>query len=146
MSIMKSLQAEITRLARKEIKKELEPIKRVNAAQRGYIADLRREVGELEKDIARLQKAAGIVAPVEVEEESAKGFWISGKGVVSLRKKLVLTQAQLAKLADVSTQSVIKWEKHDGKIPFRRKETPGRMQVIRGMSKTKAWAELGKQK
>jgi DNA-binding transcriptional regulator YiaG len=146
MSVMKELQSEITRLARKEIKKELEPIKRVNAAQRGYIADLRREVGELERDIARLQKAAGIVAPVEVEEESTKGFWISGKGVVSLRKKLVLTQAELGKLADVSHGAVVKWEKHDGKIPFRQEKTAARMQVIRGLSKTKVWAELGKQK
>ncbi len=48
MSIMKSLQVEITRLARKEIKKELEPIKRVNAAQRKYIADLRKDITELQ--------------------------------------------------------------------------------------------------
>ncbi len=52
MSVMKELHSEITRLARKEIKKELEPIKRVNAAQRGYIADLRRDVGELQKEVA----------------------------------------------------------------------------------------------
>lgn len=144
MSIMKSLQTEITRLARKEIKKELEPIKRVNATQRGYIADLRREVGELEKEVARLRKATGVPAPMVVDEEAAQKFWIMGKGVVSLRKKLVLTQADLGKLAGVSTQSVIKWEKHEGKIPFRQQKTADRVQVIRGMSKTKAWAELGK--
>lgn len=141
MSVMKSLQAEITRLARKEIKKELDPVKRVNAAQRGYIADLRREVGELQKEVARLQKATGEAAPVE--EEATQNFWISGKGVVSLRKRLQLTQAELAVLADVSTQSVVKWEKHEGKIPFRKAETLARMQVIRGMNKTQAWAELG---
>jgi DNA-binding transcriptional regulator YiaG len=144
MSIMKSLQAEITRLARKEIKKELDPVKRVNATQRGYIADLRREVGELEKEVSRLQKIAGVVAPEKSDPKETKGFWITGKGVASLRKKLVVTQAQLAKLAGVSTQAVIKWEKHDGKVPFRGKETPARMQVIRGMSKTKAWVELQK--
>ncbi|VGO21111.1 helix-turn-helix domain-containing protein [Pontiella sulfatireligans] len=145
MSIMKELQSEVTRLARKEIKKELEPIKRVNAAQRKYIADLRREVTELEKEVARLRKAVGVPAPVVVED-AEKGFWISGKGVVSLRKKLALTQAQLATLAGVSTQAVVKWEKHEGKIPFRKQETAVRMQQIRGMSKTKAWVELGKGK
>ncbi|VGO19799.1 helix-turn-helix domain-containing protein [Pontiella sulfatireligans] len=141
MSVMKELQTEITRLARKEVKKELEPIKRVNAAQRGYIADLRREVAELQKEVVRLRKATGAPAPVEVDDDT-KGFWISGKGVASLRKKLALTQAQLAVLADVSTQSVVKWEKHEGKIPFRKQETSVRMQQIRGMSKTKAWAAL----
>jgi DNA-binding XRE family transcriptional regulator len=143
MSIMKSLQAEITRLARKEIKKELDPVKRVNATQRGYIADLRREVGELEKEVARLRKEVGIPEPVKVDE-SEKGFWITGKGVASLRKKLAVTQVELAKLANVSAQAVIKWEKHEGKVPFRKAETAARVQVIRGMSKTKAWAELGK--
>ena len=142
MSVIKELQSEITRLARKEIKKELEPIKRVNAAQRGYIADLRRDVTELQKEVARLQNAAGKAVPVAVEEPEGR-FWISGKGVLSLRNKLGLTQAGLAELAGVSTQSVVKWEKHDGKIPFRKAETGVRMQVIRGMTKTQAWAELG---
>jgi DNA-binding transcriptional regulator YiaG len=140
MSVMKELQSEITRLARKEIKKELDPVKRVNAAQRGLIANLRRDVTELQREVARLQKATGTVAPVE--EETTQNFWLSGKGVVSLRKRLQLTQAELAVLADVSNQSVMKWEKHEGKVPFRKAETLARMQVIRGMSKTKAWAEL----
>ena len=76
MSVMKELQSEITRLARKEIKKELEPIKRVNAAQRGYIADLRREVTELQKEVGKLQRAA-TNAPVEIDD--TKGFG-GGKG------------------------------------------------------------------
>ena len=38
MSIIKEIQSEITRLSRKEIIKELAPVKRVNAAQRGLIA------------------------------------------------------------------------------------------------------------
>jgi DNA-binding transcriptional regulator YiaG len=141
MSVMKELQSEITRLARKELKKELEPIKRVNAAQRGYIADLRRDVTELQKQVARLQKASG---QVPVEEAEEKNFWISGKGIVSLRKKLGLTQAQLAMLAGVSTQSVVKWEKVDGKIPFRSQETADAVQTVRAMGKRDAWEKLGK--
>ena len=125
----------------KEIKKELDPVKRVNAAQRGLIANLRRDLAELQKEVARLTKEQGKPAPV-VDEEAVQNFWISGKGVASLRKRLQLTQAELAVLADVSTQSVVKWEKHEGKIPFRQEKTAARMQVVRGMSKTKAWAEL----
>jgi DNA-binding transcriptional regulator YiaG len=143
MSVMKELQSEITRLARKEIKKELEPIKRVNAAQRGLIANLRRDVTELQREVARLQNAAGKAVPVAVEEPEGRS-WISGKGVVSLRKRLQLTQAELAVLADVSTQSVVKWEKHEGKIPFRKQETLLKMQEIRGMNKSEAWVELQK--
>ena len=145
MSVMSELKVEVIRLARKEIKKELEPIKRVNAAQRGLIANLRRDVAELQREVARLQREFGKVAPV-VDEETVKGFWISGKGVVSLRKRLGLTQAELAVLADVSTQSVVKWEKHEGKLPFRRQETLLNLQAIRSMDKRTAWAELGKEK
>jgi len=140
---MKELHSEITRLARKEIKKELEPIKRVNAAQRGYIADLRRDVGELQKEVARLQRAAGKVAVVETEEET-KGFWISGKGVVSLRKRLGITQMELAALAEVSHQSIVRWEKAQGKILFKTEATLAALQQIRGMGKRDAWEELGK--
>ncbi len=141
MSVIKELQSEITRLARKEIKKELDPVKRVNAAQRGLIANLRRDVAELQKEVARLTKEQGKPAPV-VDEEAVQNFWISGKGVASLRKRLQLTQAELAVLADVSTQSVVKWEKHEGKIPFRKQETAAKMQQIRGMSKSEAWAKF----
>ncbi len=143
MSVMKELQSEISRLARKEIKKELEPVKRVNAAQRGLIANLRRDVIELQREIGRLQRTAS-KAPVVVEE--TKGFWISGKGVVSLRKRLGVTQAELAALADVSTQSIIRWEKTEGKIPFRGDATATAMQQVRSMDKRAAWAKLGKEK
>lgn len=146
MSAMKSLQEEITRLARKEIKKELEPVKRVNATQRGLIANLRRDVTELQREVARLQKELGKAAPAKASQEPESKFRITGKGVVSLRKRLGLTQAEFAKLAGVSTPSVVKWEKQPGKIPIRRKETLARMQVVRGMKKTAAWKEVGKEK
>ena len=144
MSVMKELHSEITRLARKEIKKELEPIKRVNAAQRGYIADLRRDVGELQKEVARLQKAAGKVAVVETEETT--GFWISGKVVLSLRKRLGITQMELAALDEVSHQSIVRWEKAEGKILFKTEETLATLQQIRSMGKREAWEALGKEK
>lgn len=144
MSVIKELQSEITRLARKEIKKELEPIKRVNAAQRGLIANLRRDVTDLQKEVARMQRADGKAPPAEVDE--TKGFWISGKGVVSLRKRLGLTQAELAALAGVSTQSIIRWEKANGKIAFRGEGTSARMQQVRSMDKRDAWGKLGKEK
>jgi DNA-binding transcriptional regulator YiaG len=139
---MSELKAEIIRLARKEIRKELEPVKRVNATQRGLIANLRRDITELQKEVNRLQRELGKAAPVEAEEPETR-FWMSGKGVVSMRRRLGLTQVELAALADVSTQSVVKWEKHEGKIPFRRQQTQLNMQAIRSMDKRTARAELG---
>ena len=144
MSVIKELQLEITRMARKAIKKELEPLKRVNAAQRGLIANLRRDVGELQKEVARLQKTSGKVAVAEVDE--TKGFWISGRGIRTLRKRLVITQMELATLAEVSHQSIVRWEKAPGKIPFKTEEVSAAMQQIRSMNRKEAWAKLGKEK
>jgi DNA-binding transcriptional regulator YiaG len=138
MSIMKELKAEITRLARKEIKQELEPVKRVNATQRSYIADLRREIADLQKEVNLLKKVVPEeeVKAVEEKENARPKFWITGKGVASLRKRLQLTQVELAELAGVSAQSVAKWEKEEGKVPFRQEKTAQRMQEIREMNKT----------
>ena len=57
-NVMKELKAEIVRLARKEIKQALAPAKRVTAAQRGLIADLRRQVNAIQKELNVLKKSA----------------------------------------------------------------------------------------
>jgi hypothetical protein len=144
-SIMKELKAEISRLARKEIKKEIAPVQRVNASRRGLIADLRRQLAAVQRDVADLRRAlargGAVPLPVSPAETAAegddgrKGFWITGKGVRKLRLRLGLTQTAFAQLANVSGQTVVNWEGTAGKIPLRRKDTAGRLQEIRKMKK-----------
>lgn len=143
-SIMKELKAEIARLARKEVKKEVAPVQRVNAARRGMIADLRRQIAALQRDVADLRRALsrGGSLPLAVQpaasaegDDGRKGFWITGKGVRKLRKRLGLTQTEFAQLANVSGQTVVNWEGTSGKIPLRRKDTSARLQEIRKMKK-----------
>lgn len=138
MSIIKELQSEIARVARKELKKELDPIKRVNASQRKYIADLRRDISDLQKEIKRLQKELGKSAPTEKTEESDQRFWITGKGVRSLRNRLGLTQIDFAQLAGVTQQTVVRWEKTEGKIALRGEAVQSQLQAMRGMGKREA--------
>ncbi len=145
MSIMNELKAEIVRLSRKEIKKELEPVRRVNAAQRKLIANLRRDVSDLQREVARLQKAVGAEPPPVIDEEEAQRFWMSGKGVVSLRKRLGVTQTEFARLIGVTQQSVVRWEKTAGKIPFRGVEVQAGILRVRALDKKTAWTELGKE-
>lgn len=143
MSLINELKSEVARLARKEIKKEIDPVKRVNAAQRGLIANLRRDVSELQKEVARLKREQGKDTPAGTQEEQPSKTWIMGKGVISMRKRLGLTQTEFAKLAGVSIPTVVKWEKTEGKIPFRQQKTVARLQEIRGMSKKQVTKELG---
>jgi hypothetical protein len=144
-TLIKELKAEIARLARKEITRELTPVRRIGAAQRGRIAELGRQVAALQKELSGLRKAvpaAQAVAPAAGPEAGGR-FWITDKGVRSLRKRLGLTQAGLGKLAGVSTQTVVNWEGSKGKIEIRRKDTVGRLQAIRGMNKRAVKAALG---
>ena len=70
-------------------------------------------------------------------------FWITGKGVKALRKRLGLTQSQFGKLAGVSVPTVVKWEGAKGKAPIRLKAAIARLQAIRGMGRKQAAEILG---
>lgn len=143
-TVMKELKAEISRLARREIKQALAPVQRVNAARRGLIADLRRQVAALRKELSAVRKAAAVVPASPETPGKAERFWITGKGVKSLRKRLGLTQTELGRLAGVSIATVVHWEGVPGKIAIRRKETVGRLRNIRTLSKKTAAERLKK--
>jgi cell division septum initiation protein DivIVA len=146
-NVLKELKAEITRLARKEIAQELAGVKKINASQRGHIAELRRQIGALQKEVAGLKKAVPAPRKAVLEPKAPAGrFWITGKGVKALRKRLGLTQSQFGKLADVSHPTVVNWEGASGKLELRRKATVARLQAIRGMGKKQAAEVLGLEK
>jgi DNA-binding transcriptional regulator YiaG len=142
MSIMNELKKEIIRLSRKEIIKELAPVKRVTAKQRTLIANLRRDVTDLQKEVHTLRKTTPTI-PVEAKPEQP-GFWITGKGIKAVRKRLGISQVQLAKLVGVSDQAVANWEQKEGKVVFRNQETAIRLAELRSMNKTAVDEELKK--
>ena len=140
-TVMKELKAEISRLARREVRKALMPLKRVSAARRGQLAGLRRQVAALEKELKVVRKVADAAKAAPEPAGPQERFWITGKGTRSLRKRLGLTQARLGRLAGVSTQTVVNWEGTAGKISIRRKTTIAKLREIRGLNKRTA-AEL----
>ena len=142
--VMKELQSEITRLARKEASAIVEPVRKVNAAQRSLIAGLRRQIDAMQKELNGLKKSVSApVTSIQATDAPNGRFWITGKGVKTLRKRLGLTQALFAKLADVSMPTVVKWEGSKGKVEIRRKATVAQLQAIRGMGKRQAAEMLG---
>ena len=137
-NVMKELKSEISRIARSEIKTALDPVKSVNAAQRKYIADLRRQVNELEKEtkaLARQIEKLGTALPQPEPEEDTGRAWITAAGIRSMRKRLKLSQKAFADLAGVSLPTVALWEspKNKGKLNIRRKEVFNRLQEIKTM-------------
>ncbi len=141
-AFMKELKAEIARLARREIRKSMTPLKRLGAARRRQIADLRRQISALQQELKNVSRAKAAAALPEAGEGQGR-FWITGKGVRSLRKRLGLTQVEMARLAGVSSLTVVHWEASQGKVALRRKDTSARLQQIRTLTKRTAAAALG---
>jgi len=137
-NVMKALKEEIARISRSEIKAALAPIKSVNASQRKYIADLRRQVTDLEKAnkqlVRELEKLGAAVPQLEPEEDTGRA-WITPAGIRSMRKRLKLSQKAFAKLAGVSLPTVAKWEgnKNNGKLKIRRQVVFNRLLEIKKM-------------
>ena len=146
-NIMSALKAEISRLSRKEAKQVVAPIKKASANYRGLIAGLRKQVVALQNELAALKRAAPKAEKVLGAKETPEGrFWITGKGVKALRKRLGLTQARFANLAGVSVPTIVNWEKVEGKVEIRRKATMARLQELKGKGKREVAAMLGEGK
>ena len=143
-NIMSALKSEISRLARKEAKQVVAPVKKASANYRGLIAGLRKQLDTLQKEVAALKRVAPKAdKAVLAKQEPAGRFWITGKGLKALRKRLGLTQAQFGKLAGVSVPTVVNWEGSKGKAPIRLKAAIARLQTMRGMGKKQAAEILG---
>ena len=142
-NIMSALKSEISRLSRKEAKQVVAPVQRASANYRGLIAGLRKQLDALQNEVAALRRVAPKADKAVLAKQAPEGrFWISGKGVKTLRKRLGLTQAQFGKLAGVTPNAVVLWEGKKGKIRLR-KVTAGALQGLRGIGKRQAAEMLG---
>ena len=112
------LKAEITRLARKELREESEGLKRTVALQRKEIATLKARLQALEKIVQRLGKTPTApraeprapVSNVAVQSEAIEGLRFRAAGLASNRKRLGLSAADFALLIGTTGQSIYSWE------------------------------------
>ena len=114
-----SFKAEVIRLARKEAKVAVTPVRKPNVAARKAIADLKRRVALLEKECRRLGGLLAKVPPPQAEPVAGQKARITGKGMRSLRRKLRLTREQFAKLVGITASGVYLWEKRNGPLRVR---------------------------
>lgn len=104
------LKDEIVRLARKELKKELEGLRKASSSYRSEIAALKRRILALEKRVSRpIGRTTTRVAPDQNADETSP-LRFSAKGLVNMRKKLGLSAAGLGMLLGVSAQTIYHWE------------------------------------
>lgn len=137
-----TLKDEVLRLARKEVRREVEGLKKASAQHRSDIAALKRRVDALEKMRARAEKKASksTSEPDASEEKTTVRF--SAKGLASKRQKLGLSAAELGVVLGVSAQTIYKWESGKSKPQAQQREA---IATFRTMGKRQIAAKLAQE-
>lgn len=133
------LKTEIARLVRKEMKVQLDPLRKAGAGYRRDIAALKRQVATLERQLKAASKPAKQVQQAQGEAKDGRRLRFSAKGLKTHREKLGLSAAEYGQLAGASAQSIYNWEAG--------KSTPRQAQVqalfdLRGVGKREAVKRL----
>jgi len=139
--------AEITRLARRELRENSEGLKKAVATQRSEIASLKRRVQALEAMVKRLEKSAkadqrrpGTAMPAEASEASdSTGLRFRAKGMAANRKRLGLSAADFGLLVGATGQSIYAWEAGKTKP---RPQALAAIAALRGIGKREVEARL----
>jgi DNA-binding transcriptional regulator YiaG len=138
-NIASVFKSETARLARKEAKALVEPLRKANAQYRREIAQLKRELQAMKRDVAYLntqeQKRLSKPAPIP----PAKEMRFSPEWLKAHRNRLKLSAADYAELVGVSAQTIYSWE-HGKSKP--RQEQLAALAAVRGIGKREAIRRL----
>lgn len=148
-NVVKLLKVEIARISKKEAKSATQAIGKSNTWLRKTVADLKKRLVLLEKENKRLVATVRkfqVTQPEKPEQEQGKKARFTSKGILALRKKLRLSQADFGKLLGTTPHAVYLWEKKIGALNLRDK-TKAAILSIRALGAREAkekLAELGK--
>ena len=113
-----AFRAEVVRMARKELKPELQGMRKAITGHRSEIAALKREVKSLTSQLKAAQrqtKVGGVAAPSDQPKVSKRAaredFVFAPEMLTQMRQALGATQLQMAALLAVSALSYGRWEK-----------------------------------
>jgi len=110
-NIASVLKEEISRLARREVKREISGLKRSATTYRSEIAALKRRVQDLERQLRKVDREGRQAKLTTATDDSvAPGTRFSAKSMASQRRRLGLSAAECGMLIGASAQSVYNWE------------------------------------
>ena len=133
------LREEISRLSRRESRRQVKATKKTTAQHRGDIAALKRQVVQLQRQVTLLSRKLLGAPPAASPDPTAKRVRFAAKGLRSQRKRLGLSQADLGTLLGVSTQSIYNWESESARP---RDEQLAKLAALRGIGKRGAAEKL----
>ena len=120
--VARVLREEVQRLAKRQVKAGLAPIKRDTVRLKKNVADLRRELTALTRTGRELlARVTAVVATrqTEVATERAATLRPTSKSLARLRRRLGLTQVEFGSLLGVSGQAVLNWERKGSRVRMR---------------------------
>lgn len=133
------LKEEITRLSRRELRRQLRTLKSVSAKARGHIAALRKQIIGLQREVADLRKGAfARSAEAATSSDASKARFVA-KGLRSHRARLGLSAADYGRLVGVGAQTIYSWE-HETSTP--RAAQRAFLASVRGLGKREAQTRL----
>ena len=136
------LAAEIKRLARKELKPDLEAMRKATAAYRSEIAALKRRIADLERAGRVLTKSVSkTIKAVPPEDADTTKLRFRVDGFKTLRQRLDLSAERMGTLLGVSGQSIYLWESGRS-VPRNRHLVE--IAKLRAMGKREVYAQLEK--
>ena len=134
------LKEEIARLSRREIRRQVTPLRKIAWHSRLEIAALKRRLADADKRLALLTKQQSRQTAAVVDNaDTGRQIRFVAKGLRSLRTRLGLSAEGLAKLIGVSAQSVYNWET---KKAAPRKEQMASIVALRSLGKREVQARL----
>ncbi|MBN1942218.1 MAG: helix-turn-helix transcriptional regulator [Phycisphaerae bacterium] len=143
-NVLQALKAEIGRVAKRELKKDIARLRQDTIWLKKNIADFKRRVAALERENRLLRaKSSRLEKGTTPPAEDLQKMRVTGKMVRALRKRLKISQVELGKLLNVSGQSVYQWERKDGRLRLR-ELTKAALQRVRQMGKREVKAEMDK--
>ena len=141
-NIAKILKEEISRLARREIRAHLEGTRKSVAQHQREISNLKVRVKTLERRVSTLERKAARPEAAPAVEAAAKQARFVPKGLVSMRKRLGLSAADLAGLMGVTAQTIYNWE---GGTTKPRPEQQSKLVSLRSVGKRAIRAHMDSQ-
>ena len=122
-NVASALKEEISRIARKELRREIAPLKKVSATHRSEIAALKRRLADLERQLSKVIRAAPSASLASANDESGvEGTRFSAKSMSSQRRRLGLSAADVGLLVGATAQSV--YNSEEGKARPRAQHLP----------------------
>jgi DNA-binding transcriptional regulator YiaG len=141
-TIAAALKAEISRIARKELRSATDALKKTSMSHRRELTALKKRLRELERQVKRGAKRAGPEGAAKADqagESPGQNLRFSAARFAAQRKKLGLSAASFATLLGVSSISVYNWE--SGKTRPRRAQLEA-IAAARKLGKREALALL----